>query len=148
MNEELTKKILISLRELRKETQTLLEEQSKLYNISVTQLLILDALNKHEACSLHELATKVNLSPSTTSETVEKMVQMSYLSRRQSERNRRAVEITLTEKGQAVLKQTFSSWFQDFSILEELGEERLIEFYETQQAIIEVLKKRRELSGK
>lgn len=148
MNEELTRKILISLRELRKETQTLLEEKSKLYNISVTQLLILDVLNKQEACSLHELATKVNLSPSTTSETVEKMVQMSYLNRQQNEKNRRTVDISLTEEGKSILKQTFSSWFQDFTILEELGEDRLIDFYKTQQAIIEVLKKRRELSGK
>ena len=85
MTRELTTNILLGLRELRKETQTLLEEQSKTYNISMTQLLILDMISKHPDSSLHQLAKMVNLSPSTTSEVIEKMVKADLVIREKSE---------------------------------------------------------------
>ena len=148
MTRELTTNILLGLRELRKETQTLLEEQSKTYNISMTQLLILDMISKHPDSSLHQLAKMVNLSPSTTSEVIEKMVKADLVIREKSEINRRAIKLSLTEKGETTLVETYSSWIQEIDILDDLGEERLLAFYETQLAIIDVLKQRRVLNGK
>ncbi len=148
MTRELTTNILLGLRELRKETQTLLEEQSKTYNISMTQLLILDMISKHPDSSLHQLAKMVNLSPSTTSEVIEKMVKADLVIREKSEINRRTIKLSLTEKGETTLVETYSSWIQEIDILDDLGEERLLAFYETQLAIIDVLKQRRVLNGK
>lgn len=147
MNQQLIKNILISLRELRKETHTLLEEQSNKYKVSTTQIFILDMLRQNPKSSLHQLAKKVNLSPSTTSETVEKMVQAGLVEREQSETNRRRIELTLTDKGLTTLQSTYSDWIEDFSIFDEIGEEALTDFYETQQQMIELLKKRRISDG-
>lgn len=147
MNEKLTRDILLSLRELRKETQALLEEQSKTYNISTTQLFILDMLDKHPQSSLHEVAKMVNLSASTTSAVVEKMVQAGYLKREQSQKSRRTLELSLTDSGKETLTKTYSGYIQDFAVLGKMEESRLLAFYETQQDIIHLLKQRRLASG-
>ena len=143
MNQGLIKNILLSLRELRKETHTLLEEQSKKYQLSMTQIFALDMIRQNPKLSLRELAKKVNLSPSTTSEVVEKMVQAGLVEREQSEKNRRRIELSLSNKGLDTLESTYSDWIDDFSILDELGDDKLQIFYETQQEIIDLLKKRR-----
>ena len=143
MNQELIKNILLSLRELRKETHTLLEEQSKKYQLSMTQIFALDMIRQNPKLSLRELAKKVNLSPSTTSEVVEKMVQAGLVEREQSEKNRRRIELSLSNKGLDTLESTYSDWIDDFSILDELGDDKLQAFYETQQEMIDLLKKRR-----
>jgi DNA-binding MarR family transcriptional regulator len=96
LNQGLIKNILLSLRELRKETHTLLEEQSKKYQLSMTQIFALDMIRQNPKLSLRELAKKVNLSPSTTSEVVEKMVQAGLVEREQSEKNRRRIELSLS----------------------------------------------------
>lgn len=147
MNEKLTRDILLSLRELRKETQALLEEQSKTYNISTTQLFILDMLDKHPQSSLHQVAKMVNLSASTTSAVVEKMVQSGYLKREQSQKSRRTLELSLTDSGKETLTKTYSGYIQDFAVLGKMEESRLLAFYETQQDIIHLLKQRRLASG-
>lgn len=143
MNQGLIKNILLSLRELRKETHTLLEEQSKKYQLSMTQIFALDIIRQNPKLSLRELAKKVNLSPSTTSEVVEKMVQAGLVEREQSEKNRRRIELSLSNKGLDTLESTYSDWIDDFSILDELGDDKLQAFYETQQEMIDLLKKRR-----
>ncbi|MBO0442934.1 MarR family winged helix-turn-helix transcriptional regulator [Vagococcus fluvialis] len=143
MNQGLIKNILLSLRELRKETHTLLEEQSKKYQLSMTQIFALDMIRQNPKLSLRELAKKVNLSPSTTSEVVEKMVQAGLVEREQSEKNRRRIELSLSNKGLDTLESTYSDWIDDFSILDELGDDKLQAFYETQQEMIDLLKKRR-----
>ncbi|MBO0430141.1 MarR family winged helix-turn-helix transcriptional regulator [Vagococcus fluvialis] len=143
MNQGLIKNILLSLRELRKETHTLLEEQSKKYQLSMTQIFALDMIRQNPKLSLRELAKKVNLSPSTTSEVVEKMVQAGLVEREQSEKNRRRIELSLSNKGLDTLESTYSDWIDDFSILDELGDDKLQVFYETQQEMIDLLKKRR-----
>ena len=143
MNQGLIKNILLSLRELRKETHTLLEEQSKKYQLSMTQIFALDMIRQNPKLSLRELAKKVNLSPSTTSEVVEKMVQAGLVEREQSEKNRRRIELSLSNKGLDTLESTYSDWIDDFSILDELGDDKLQAFYKTQQEMIDLLKKRR-----
>jgi DNA-binding MarR family transcriptional regulator len=143
LNQGLIKNILLSLRELRKETHTLLEEQSKKYQLSMTQIFALDMIRQNPKLSLRELAKKVNLSPSTTSEVVEKMVQAGLVEREQSEKNRRRIELSLSNKGLDTLESTYSDWIDDFSILDELGDDKLQVFYETQQEMIDLLKKRR-----
>lgn len=143
MNQGLIKNILLSLRELRKETHTLLEEQSKKYQLSMTQIFALDMIRQNPKLSLRELAKKVNLSPSTTSEVVEKMVQAGLVEREQSEKNRRRIELSLSNKGLDTLESTYSDWIDDFSILDELGDDKLQAFYETQQEMTDLLKKRR-----
>lgn len=148
MDQQLIKDILLSLRELRKETHTLLEEQSKKYQLSMTQIFALDMIKKNPKMSLQELAKLVNLSPSTTSEVVEKMVQAGLVAREQSEKNRRRIELSLTQKGSTTLTSTYSDWISDFAILDEMDESKLRAFYETQQEMIELLKKRRTQDGK
>jgi DNA-binding MarR family transcriptional regulator len=143
LNQGLIKNILLSLRELRKETHTLLEEQSKKYQLSMTQIFALDMIRQNPKLSLRELAKKVNLSPSTTSEVVEKMVQAGLVEREQSEKNRRRIELSLSNKGLDTLESTYSDWIDDFSILDELGDDKLQVFYETQQEMIDLLKERR-----
>jgi DNA-binding MarR family transcriptional regulator len=143
LNQGLIKNILLSIRELRKETHTLLEEQSKKYQLSMTQIFALDMIRQNPKLSLRELAKKVNLSPSTTSEGVEKMVQAGLVEREQSEKNRRRIELSLSNKGLDTLESTYSDWIDDFSILDELGDDKLQVFYETQQEMIDLLKKRR-----
>jgi DNA-binding MarR family transcriptional regulator len=100
-------------------------------------------IRQNPKLSLRELAKKVNLSPSTTSEVVEKMVQAGLVEREQSEKNRRRIELSLSNKGLDTLESTYSDWIDDFSILDELGDDKLQAFYETQQEMIDLLKKRR-----
>ncbi len=147
MNQQLIKNILLSLRELRKETHTLLEEQSRKYQLSMTQIFALDMIRQNPKLPLSELAKKVNLSPSTTSEVVEKMVKAGLVNREPNENNRRRIELSLSEKGLETLKSTYSDWIEDFAILDEIGEAKLQQFYDTQQEMIEILKKRRVSNG-
>lgn len=148
MNEQLMKNIVTSLRELRKETHGLLEEESSMYHISVTQLFILDVLSNDPGLSLHKLSKKIKLSPSTTSEAVEKLVRADMVERCTNEKNRRRVEIYLTEIGKEALHGTYSNWLKEFEVWEQLGEERLLELYNMQKEMTELLKKRRALRGK
>lgn len=143
MDEQLIRNILLSYRELRKETQTILEEQSKKYGISTTQLFILDMLNKYPHSSLLDLAKRVNLSNSTTSEVVDKMVRAGYIDRVQSQVSRRNIELSLTHFGKDTLDKTYSNYIAAFEVFEELTEVKLLAFYDTQQAMIEQLKQRR-----
>ena len=61
----------------------------------------------------------------------------------ESEKNRRRIELSLSNKGLDTLESTYSDWIDDFSILDELGDDKLQAFYETQQEMIDLLKKRR-----
>ena len=75
------------------------------------------------------------------------MVQSELVIREQSDTNRRRIELSLTEKGLTTLKSTYADWIEDFAIFDEIGEEKLQIFYETQQEMIELLKKRRVSNG-
>lgn len=56
------------------------------------------------------------------------MVQAGLVEREQSEKNRRRIELSLSNKGLDTLESTYSDWIDDFSILDELGDDKLQAF--------------------
>ncbi len=74
--------------------------------ISIAQGRILQfLLNTNDSVSLKELAADLNLTPATTSTTVNSMVKQGLLCRVVDENDRRAVNISLTKSGRQIQKR-------------------------------------------
>lgn len=73
--------------------------------ITLVQLKALYKLSAHPSISLAELAENLKLTNSTVSGLVDRLVQSGLVERKTSAGDRRAVEISLTEKGENKLKQ-------------------------------------------
>ena len=63
---------------------------------------LLRELSHHDGCGQRSLAESVGIKPSSTSIALDKMERDGYIYREQSEFDRRAVKVHLTEKGKSV----------------------------------------------
>jgi DNA-binding MarR family transcriptional regulator len=85
------------------------------FGITVEQFHVLRYVRRGKE-SVSELAEAKNISRSAISQAVEVLVQKGLVSRSQSEKDRRFVELTLTREGEALLDGVFSKtreWMQE-----------------------------------
>ena len=83
-----------------------LTEKLTQYALTVAQYLSMVALqNKGAECSMSELAERIQQSSATMTGIVDRLVEKSWVTRRRSEEDRRAVFVSLTPEGENLLKQ-------------------------------------------
>lgn len=85
----------------RGETLTLMMGAS----VTTAQVILLHLAQKHPNSTHSELARAMKLSPSSTSQMVERLVKIDFLMRRESAEDRRVRTLTVTSKGRAFLKR-------------------------------------------
>ena len=73
-------------------------------DISMAQVKVLLILHHMGGHTINRLAERLQISAPTASQLVERLVKAGYASRRESNTDRRLVEVQLTERGQALVK--------------------------------------------
>jgi MarR family transcriptional regulator, lower aerobic nicotinate degradation pathway regulator len=81
------------------------EAESSL-GISGAQLFVLQQLGEHSAQSLVELAQRTSTDPSSVSVVVQRLTERKLVRRSASVLDRRRAELSLTDKGRAMLRRT------------------------------------------
>jgi len=86
----------------------LLEERNLktrgLKNLTITEVHIIEAIKKVENPSMGEVAAKLMVTIGTLSTSINRLVQKGYVINRRSEKDRRVVLLSLTDKGEAAFK--------------------------------------------
>ncbi len=81
----------------------LLEERNiknrGLKNLSITEVHIIEAVNKAEHPSMGEVASRLMVTVGTLSTSVNRLIQKGYITSKRSDKDRRVVLLSLTEKG-------------------------------------------------
>ena len=81
--------------------------------LQTREIFALESLGERPWISMSELSAILNTAANTTTGIVDRMVRRDLFLRRQSEKDRRVVEIALTEKGQEVY-QAYLALHQDY----------------------------------
>ncbi|HEY3290304.1 MAG TPA: MarR family transcriptional regulator [Anaerolineae bacterium] len=83
-----------------------LNEKLSQYALTVAQYLSMEALRgKGAECSMSELAERIQQSSATMTGIVDRLVEKSWVTRRRSDEDRRAVYVSLTSEGENILKR-------------------------------------------
>jgi DNA-binding MarR family transcriptional regulator len=73
--------------------------------LPMVQFKTLMVVANDSLCSLSEVSRSLNITPGWASETVEKLVRLGMLERRVSPRDRRRIELDVTEKGDRFIRE-------------------------------------------
>jgi len=99
------REILISLRKIIQAIDLHSRSLSKKFGLTGPQLVILETVSNHESISVTSLAKSISLSQATVTDIINRLVRNGYLIKRKSEKDKRQVRISLSEKGASVLDQ-------------------------------------------
>jgi len=102
------REMMYSVFRIRKALYTLIREDATRVGITELQLIILYTLSKKDNIRLNDLAEKLNMSNSTISGTIERLVSAGLVIRKPSKEDRRAVTLHLSEKGKEKLQEAFN----------------------------------------
>ena len=86
--------------------------------LSPSQLGTLMRLHFGGMCGVSDIGEHIGISNDAASQMIDRMVQMGLLRRTESPDDRRAKQLTLTDKGQAVLQRAFDArrcWMEDLT---------------------------------
>jgi MarR family transcriptional regulator, organic hydroperoxide resistance regulator len=89
-------KILLLFRTLQKDFKEYLFERSKQYGFTGPQIILMFMLYKNPGISLHELSDQMELSKSTVSGIVDRLVNQGIVMREIPEENRRVIRLSLS----------------------------------------------------
>ncbi|KEO81571.1 MarR family winged helix-turn-helix transcriptional regulator [Tumebacillus flagellatus] len=99
--------IIASLRELKRVFFRLMQQDAEAVGITGLQLMVIRTLAHHENITLNELAEKTQLTASTMSGVVDRLVKAGLVGRERSEHDRRALVLHLTDAGREKLGDAF-----------------------------------------
>lgn len=133
-----------SHRELNRAFYQLLQRAASLHGITPVQFIVLALLARHPNIRLSDLAERMNLSNSTMSGIVDRMVKAEYVSRERTEADRRAITLNLTKDGHALWQATQETKMKFLEPLLQLSERDQLEWQRIQQDIIRILNQVRE----
>lgn len=141
--EKLSREILYSVFRMQKALYRLVREDAARVGITEVQLMILYTLWKKENIRLNDLAEKLNLSNSNVSGTVDRLVSAGLVAREASKEDRRAVILSLTDKGRQTIKEAFnheSILLQRLRKIEQtIDTEEILQFLSIQQKMKNIL---------
>ncbi|SFA43612.1 transcriptional regulator, MarR family [Parageobacillus thermantarcticus] len=141
--EQLGREILYSVFRMQKALYRLVREDAARVGITEVQLMILYTLWKKENIRLNDLAEKLNLSNSNVSGTVDRLVSAGLVARETSKEDRRAVILSLTDKGRQTIKEAFnheSILLQRLRKIEQtIDMEEILQFLSIQQKMKNIL---------
>ncbi|BAC12029.1 transcriptional regulator (marR family) [Oceanobacillus iheyensis HTE831] len=137
--EEKITKIIHSFREVNRFYYKQMWHHADDLGITVVQLQTMKHISEHPNISLQELAEKMNISKSTVSSTVDRLVKASFLRREQSTSDRRAINLNLTEEGRQKEAEGKKLFFARLHELSEVSDEDTESLFRLHQLIIEKL---------
>ncbi|MFD1337348.1 MarR family winged helix-turn-helix transcriptional regulator [Oceanobacillus iheyensis] len=137
--EEKITKIIHSFREVNRFYYKQMWHHADDLGITVVQLQTMKHISEHPNISLQELAEKMNISKSTVSSTVDRLVKASFLRREQSTSDRRAINLNLTEEGKQKEAEGKKLFFARLHELSEVSDEDTESLFRLHQLIIEKL---------
>jgi DNA-binding MarR family transcriptional regulator len=80
------------------------EQDKNFRDISMTETHVLEAVRKCDPPTMGNVAAKLQITPSTLTSSVNKLINKGYVNRHRSESDRRIVTLSLTEKGDSVFQ--------------------------------------------
>lgn len=100
-HKDIDSKIVVALERLSQVFNNLLWNQTKNFNLSPIQIKILVFVltNPQENCTVTELANKFNLKKPTVSDAVASLVEKKYLTKKESNKDKRYFQLSLTTRG-------------------------------------------------
>jgi DNA-binding MarR family transcriptional regulator len=84
--------------------------------LSMPQGIVMIKIARARACGVSDVAEFLGVTPAAASQTVDRMVQMGYLERTEDLNDRRVKQITLSDRGKEMVKESVQirmSWFKD-----------------------------------
>ncbi len=106
VSEYLTEKIVSLIRKYVRLRALHTKELAKTYNVSVPQLLCLQCLYENGKMSMSGIAENIMANVSTVTGIVDRLEKKGFLRRRRASRDRRVVNIALTEKGRSLAQDS------------------------------------------
>jgi DNA-binding MarR family transcriptional regulator len=141
--EGIQREIMYSAFRMQKALYRLVREDAARVGITEVQLMVLYTLWKKEHIRLNDLSEKLNLSNSNVSGTVERLVNAGLVVREISKHDRRAVILSLTDKGKETIKKAFnheSVLIQRLKRIEQaFNEEEILQYLSIQQKMKDIL---------
>jgi len=144
LQEQRILEIFQSYREVHQAFFQLMTKAARKHKLTALQLIVLRVLREHPEIRLSDLAEKVKLGNSTTSGIVDRMVKAGLVDRERTETDRRAMTLTLSEKGMALWRETEATRLHMMRSLLELPEEDQRELDRIQQKVLQLLRNYRE----
>ncbi|GAB3054656.1 MarR family winged helix-turn-helix transcriptional regulator [Virgibacillus ainsalahensis] len=138
--EEKISNIIYSFREVNKFFYKQMWHHANELGVTVVQLQIMKILSEQPDMSLLKLTKKMNIGKSTVSSTVDRLVKADYIKREQSEADRRAIVLNLTELGKTKEREGHALFYKRLSRLDEISDEDTEKLFELHQLIKEKIK--------
>jgi len=131
--EEIIESFRVLARKIMAEGKRGLEE----YPLTPTRVQFLFIINCHQNIGVKELAEKLAISSSAVAQMVEDLVENGYLVRTNHPKDHRFVQLTLSEKARAQIKQFKAAFIKKVAALfESLSDNELIEYYDLNKRIL------------
>ncbi|GGI10379.1 MarR family winged helix-turn-helix transcriptional regulator [Gottfriedia solisilvae] len=109
--------------------QPKMTEQMNKHNITATQFFVLMYLRKNESCKISEIAEYMGVKPSAVSFMIDRLEHSNFVYREHDKKDRRVVNIMLSEEGQKKLDLVIKERKEIFeSSLLTLSDEELLQF--------------------
>jgi DNA-binding MarR family transcriptional regulator len=134
--------MITSFRELKRAYYRLLQQDAEAVGVTSLQLMVIRALSQHENLTLRELADRMQLTASTMSGVVDRLVKAGLVERDRSTEDRRALVLHLTEAGREKLEIAFgpqSTVYRRLTGENRLSERDVQELLRLHQAFIKLL---------
>jgi DNA-binding MarR family transcriptional regulator len=140
VSSELEEDILIALRRITRAIDIHSRYLASTFGLTGPQLVCLSTLARMGATTPSELARRVALSQATVTGIVDRLSRRQLLTRARSQTDRRLVNITITDAGQALLEQAPSALQETFArALEELPVSEQENIRHTLDAIVRMM---------
>lgn len=106
-----------------------------------TQQIILLALSLNKTLTMSQLAEKINTSNEQATRAAAQLVEMDFVERKQDTKNRRIINISLTEKAMNFLQNTKNNIMDELlKKFERISDDEMLSFRQAVSQIINVLK--------
>ncbi|MDR6552443.1 MarR family transcriptional regulator [Paenibacillus qinlingensis] len=134
-----TLEIIQSAREVKQAFHQVMSKAYQHLNVTPIQSFVLRKLNEKPGITLSELAEYIQLSKSTTSGIIDRMVRDQLVSREQSSTDRRSVTLTLLDKGEQLLQRVRENQVERMSPLLQMSDEEIDSLLRIHQKIVRIL---------
>lgn len=139
-NYEKISNIIYSFREVNKFFYRQMWQHANELGVTIVQLQIMKIIDEEANMSLQDLTNKMNVNKSTVSSTVERLVKAGYIKRQQSEKDRRAIVLNLTEIGKEKQLEGHHLFYERLKHLNEISDEDVETLLDLHQLIKEKIR--------
>ena len=126
---EYIERIQIALQSTIHKMQPIVTESMNSHGVTATQFFVLMYLRKKESCKISEIAEMMGVKPSAVSFMIDRLEHNDFVYREHDKKDRRVVNIMLTEEGIKKLESVIKDRKEIFeSFLFNLSDEELLQF--------------------